>query len=103
MSRSMKLLFIITGLVSLVVLGWTFFSTGKSAPAPDVTEHYETPEHELRFYLDEPMNLELPFSRLLARKRIERARVIAAENPETSELARTVIDSIERRLGRNRE
>jgi len=97
MNRSITL---IVGIVSVLALGIIIFLPGNSGP--DSTQTVEAPPAEqLEYFLTDKMDYGLRFSRILAEKRIEKARRFVKDDPALEGRARVVIDSLTARLERN--
>ncbi len=98
-SRSSKFLYAFVGLASVVVLGIGLFRPFSPAP---VEAPIEDPAiDQLELFLTDAMDYGLPFSRVLAEKRIEKTQEIARTHPALAERAREVADSLRARLDRN--
>lgn len=91
--------FLFVGIASVIVLGIVIFlpSGGDIGPV-DLPE--EAPAVQLEFFLADKMDYGVKFSRILAERRIERARRFAKEDPALEVRAREVIDTLEARLAR---
>ncbi len=98
-SRSSKVLYATVGLASVVVLGIGLFRPFSSTPVEAPVE--EPAADQLELFLTDGMDYSLPFSRILAEKRIARSREIAGRHPELASKAREVEDSLKARLDRN--
>jgi hypothetical protein len=98
MTKFARALFIAASLLGIVVLAHSFFKPG--GRPPDVKATQLAPEAELTMFVDDRMNYDLPFARILAEKRIARAKAIGKEHPELAGKARTSVDSMEARLAR---
>ncbi|MBE0642492.1 MAG: hypothetical protein IH600_00250 [Bacteroidetes bacterium] len=86
--------------ISVIVLGIIILLPGNPGiDAPDAVE--ASPAEQLEFFLTDKMDYGLRFSRILAERRIEKARRFAKDDPALEGHARVVIDSLTARLGRN--
>ena len=99
MTRVAKLLVLVAGLVSMALFGYSVLKP-RSSYRPDLVQTWNSPGEELDYYLKEKADYRRQFARILAEKRIARAELIAAENPEYAAKAATVIDSVRARLTR---
>ncbi len=99
MTRVAKLLILVAGLASMVLFGYSVLKP-RSTYRPDVVQTWNSPDEELEYYLKEKADYRRQFARILAEKRITRAELIAADNPELSTKAAAVVDSLRARLAR---
>ena len=88
----------IVGILSIILLAYVMFKPPTQAPPPSAAD--PTIEEELDLFLRDRMDYGVEFSRILANKRLERARQIARDRPEYEPKARTVMDSLTSRLAR---
>lgn len=98
-SRSSKFLYAFVGLASVAVLGIGLFRPFSSTTGELPVE--EPAVDQLELFLTDAMDYGLPFSRVLAEKRIEKAGEIARTHPALAARAREVADSLRARLDRN--
>lgn len=89
---------LIIGIVSVIVLGIVIFLPG-SRDAGTVSRE-APPAEQLDLFLSDKMDYGLRFSRILAGRRMEKARRFAAEDPSLEWRSREVIDSLRARLER---
>ena len=97
-SRSSKFLYAFVGLASVAVLGIGLFRPFSSTTGELPVE--EPAVDQLELFLTDAMDYGLPFSRVLAEKRIEKAGEIARTQPALAARAREVADSLRARLDR---
>ena len=97
MNRSITL---IVGIVSIIVLGIIIFLPGNNGVDTPATVE-DPPAAQLEYFLTDKMDYGLRFSRILAERRIEKARRFAKDDPALEIRARQVIDSLTARLERN--
>lgn len=98
MSKIVRIILVVASLAGILLLGYVILKPGPEAPAVEML--HASPVDELQSYLADRMDYGLNFSRILAEKRIERARSIARDNPEFAPLAREVVDTLSARLAR---
>lgn len=98
-SSSIKLVFLLTGLAAVIILGYVTLMQSPVVDPVIVAEPVPADE-ELESFLNDEMDYGLTFSRLLVGKRIERAQSIAKNNPAYETRAMQVIDSLKSRLAR---
>ena len=87
------------GVVSVIVLAIAILLRPGTS-LPDNMDEMLTPAEELDLFLTDGMNYGVRFSKILAEKRIERARAIGKENPELNARASETVDSLQARLAR---
>ncbi|MBR9976854.1 MAG: hypothetical protein KFH87_02095 [Bacteroidetes bacterium] len=92
-------LFLFISILSVIILGVAIFLPGTRGidyiPPPE-----NPPDVQLETFMTDNMDYGLRFSRLLAERRIEKARRFAAEDPTLASRAHEVIDSLQARLER---
>jgi hypothetical protein len=98
MSTSTKILFILASLASAVLIVVAVFRPFRSAPQEAPVP--EAPIDALELYMTDAMDYGVPFSQILAEKRIAEARRIAQQYPVLRARANEVADSLAARLAR---
>ena len=98
MSKIARIIFIVAGLAGIIILGYVILQPGGETPRVEMLP--ASPGDELTTFLTDRMDYGLNFSRILAEKRIERARRIAREHPEFESRVKEEVDSLTARLNR---
>jgi hypothetical protein len=96
MSTLSRFLVSTIGILSIVLIAYVMFKPHGSNPEPSAAN--PGIEEELNLFLRDRMDYGVEFSRVLAQKRIDRAKEIARDHPEYEPRALTVIDSLNDRL-----
>lgn len=96
MSKISRFLVSLVGILSIVLVAYVMFKPSPRDTPPSMISL--SIEEELNGFLQDRMDYTVEFSRMLARKRIDRAKIIARDHPEYEPKARTVIDSLTVRL-----
>ena len=98
MAKFGRVITALIGIVSIILIAYVMFKPpGKPAELPEVNPPLSD---ELNHYITDRMDYRLEFSRVLAQKRIERVKKIAAEHPEYEPKAQVVMDTLRQRLAR---
>jgi hypothetical protein len=98
MSKISRILVSLVGVLSIVLVAYVIFRPPSTVPEQSVTN--PSIEEELDLFMRDRMDYGIDFSRMLAEKRLEHARIIARDHPEYEPKARTVIDTLTARLAR---
>lgn len=97
--KSNRILFYLTGIISVIFLGWVIVVRKPPQLPPDEPIKLE-PDSAFAFYLEDEMDYGVEFSKHVVEKRIDDLEQIALVHPDKKFEAQRVIDSLRARLDR---